>query len=326
MSPELLWISPPETTPSGPRLTPLVELREMEKYMEQQLRQVMLSHKALTDPQCLGVLKKCFFCTGTGTPPVVEVNTVKARYVFFMLCQKREGKDILVVNGIVRKWYTKMSCTGLIGWFDDAIWWDRRELVGKAHRGNTWPTCKGLLHSAEVGEAQHGKSWTITITKKNQGKQHEPFKPQNTQTTTGGGFSNTLPHCFQFSSSKIREIFQRIVGWPYLNLLNWMLPGGVSTICLRQKDQLRIFSSFTARLRSLGRGGGRWQWRVFGWFFDLSCGSLNMENPRNTVKFVWNWEKHQKEHHVFFTVALLDTFGLDEVCGQLEMIEKKERR
>ena len=59
--------------------------------------------------------KMFFFCTGTGTPPVVEVNTVKARYVFFMLCQKREGKDILVVNGIVRKWYTKMSCTGLIG-------------------------------------------------------------------------------------------------------------------------------------------------------------------------------------------------------------------
>ena len=167
-------------------------------------------------------------------------------------------------------------------------------------------------------------SWTNTITKENQEKQHEPFKPQNTHTTTGGGFSNTLPHCFQFSSSKIREIFQRIVGWPYLNLLNWMLPGGVSTICLRQKDQLRIFSSFTARLRSLGRGGGRWQWWVFGWFFDLSCGSLNMESPRNTVKFVWNREKHQKKKHVFFTVALLDTFGLDEVCGQLEMIEKKK--
>lgn len=221
-----------------------------------------------------------------------------------------------------------MSCTGLIGWFD-GIWWDRRELVGKAHRGNTWPTCKGLLHSAEVGEAQHGKSWTITITKT---KGNKPKKLSCTRTFQTSKHPQQLvvvfqTHChiaFKFSSSKIREIFQRIVGWPYLNLLNWMLPGGVSTICLRQKDQLRIFSSFTARLRSLGRGGGSWQWWVFGWFFDLSCGSLNMENPRNTVKFVWNWEKHQKEHHVFFTVALLDTFGLDEVCGQLEMIEKKK--
>ena len=48
--------------PSGPRFTALVELREMEKYMEQQLRQVMLSHKALTDPQCLGVLENGIFC------------------------------------------------------------------------------------------------------------------------------------------------------------------------------------------------------------------------------------------------------------------------
>ena len=78
--------------PSGPRLTALVELREMEKYMEQQLRQVMLSHKALTDPQCLGVLENGIFFA-PGQFPRGRGKHCEGKIVFFfMLCQKRKVK------------------------------------------------------------------------------------------------------------------------------------------------------------------------------------------------------------------------------------------
>lgn len=178
MSPELLWISPPTWDRQVQDSQHWWSWGKWRSIWNNSYDKWCWATKLWQILSVLAFWKMGFF-VHRDSSSVVEVDTVKAISFFFMLCQKREGKDILVVNGIVRKWYTKMSCTGLIGWFD-GIWWDRRELVGKAHRGNTWPTCKGLLHSAEVGEAQHGKSWTITITKKNQEKQHEPSKPQNT--------------------------------------------------------------------------------------------------------------------------------------------------
>ena len=120
--------------------------------------------------QILSVLAfwKMGFFLHRDSSPVVEVNTVKARSFFFMVCQKGKVKTSW---WWMASWESSTQKCLALGKLDDSMRYDEiaRNLSGRHTEETPGLPARAFFTAQRLGKPN--MSWTITINKENQGKQ-----------------------------------------------------------------------------------------------------------------------------------------------------------